>query len=251
MASEPPFAVGGDWDDDSPPRRRRSEDDEDSAVRRIIGGHKREALRRELKEYNTHRRSAFRKLYDRGELPVRVVEDESSSSRRRSIGWLIDDVLRLDLQFYVPLFIDAFSDPDEPFGFLASEAAIDVLKVAGPARRLFTVGPLVVKPLKIALRSTENAACRAMTFLRHYATACGSPRDQYVAFTVLDVKAVAAAVDSAVLKHPNLHPHASEALAAIFSACCYHMTKASKKNLSTALRTAVPGLVDRYLAARK
>ena len=232
--SSPPFAVGGAWAPEEVPRRRR--ETESSRAVRLLSRAKRERVRGELAEFRMHRQSNFRKLYDRGELPVRMVYPRDEA---RSVGWLVEDILKLDLKFYLPLFLSALDDPDEPFGFLALEAAMDVLEVAAPAKRLFTLGAYIAKPLKLALRSADRTAPnRAIAFLVKYATCCDT-KHQQAALALIDLKAIAAAVDSAVIKHPSLMPQAARLFLLLSAQGGPHINKA--------LRHAVPGFQGRYL----
>ncbi|KAJ8600705.1 hypothetical protein CTAYLR_003906 [Chrysophaeum taylorii] len=144
----------------------------------------------------------FRRLYQQDELPVRVVY----SGHARRVGWLVDDILALDLQYYVPVFVAAFREQDEPYGFLALHASLDVVTLAGPSRRALTLGPLVNKPLKLALRSKLAAAAeRGLLFLRAF-VACDaqSVGGNGLAARVLDVEALVSAVQAAAAQHPRL-----------------------------------------------
>lgn len=149
-------------------------------------------------------RRELRRLYAQSELPMRVIY--SGCSRR--VGWLVEDILTLDLQYYLPLFVTAFREPDEPFGFLALEASLDVLSVAGPAGRVLTLGPLVSKPLKLALRSKDAAAAeRGLRFLQAFVDSADS------AAMVLDLDAVSTAVQATATEHARLKPLATRLLA--------------------------------------
>lgn len=143
----------------------------------------------------------FRRLYDLGELPMRIVY----SGRLRRVGWLVEDILSLDLQYYLPIFVSAFREPDEPLGFLALEASLDIIQVAGENGRVLTLGPLIGGKLKLALRSkAKEASKRALIFLEAFATCdaahCGGCG---VALYTLELKAIAAAVDAAKFQHPS------------------------------------------------
>lgn len=144
----------------------------------------------------------FRRLYLQDELPMRVVY----SGRSRRVGWLVDDILALDLQFYLPVFIAAFRESEEALAFLALEASLDVVAVAGANCRAFTLGRLVGGKLKLALRSKfDKAAERGLVFLRAFA-GCDASRGAAKGLLVqsLDLDAVAAAVDAAGFQHPRL-----------------------------------------------
>lgn len=149
-------------------------------------------------------RRELRRLYTQNELPMRVVYVGCS----RRVGWLVEDILTLDLQYYLPLFVAAFREPDEPFGFLALEASLDVLGVAGPAGRVLTLGPLVSKPLKLALRSKDAAAAeRGLRFLHAFVDSADS------AAMVLDLDAISTAVQATATEHARLKPLATRLLA--------------------------------------
>lgn len=160
--------------------------------------------RRDEGDFGRHEPRIFRRLYNSCELPMRVV----FSGRTRRVGWLTDDILSLDLQYYLPIFVGAFREPDEPFGFLALEASLDVVALAGSAGRLLTLGPLVIGNLKLALRSKAEAAVRrGLLFLGAFLQFGGD-----LARHALEMSAVESAVDAAKLRHPPLRKLASDVL---------------------------------------
>ena len=130
------------------------------------------------------------------------------------MGFLVQDVLELDLAHYVPLCIGAFEETEEPYGFLASEACVELFYAGGPAHRCVVLAPLIQPPLKAMLRSPDpNAAQRALLCLHAFATCDTRARGGMgVCCRALTIKAVAAAVDNARRNHPHLGDYATTVL---------------------------------------
>jgi hypothetical protein len=59
--------------------------------------------------------SIFRFFYQRGDLPCRI---EHSSSGPK-LKWLIDDLETLNLNYYLPIFIDGLCQMQYPFDLIA------------------------------------------------------------------------------------------------------------------------------------
>ena len=157
--------------------------------------------------------------YAVGALPVRVVfkerngRQEKRSSSERRVSWLVDDVLRLDLRHYVPLFVEAFTEKEGVVSFIAIEAVLDLVAAAGPAHRLLALPPLFVPALKRALRSKSAVAVeRALRFLEAFVRSDQDNGGLKVAARTLPIKAVAASVGAAAAAHPALAADAQRTL---------------------------------------
>lgn len=90
----------------------------------------------------------FRRFYDRGDIPVRLVH----TSFKNAIAWSIDPAI-LDYQHYLPLFFDGLREKEEPYKFFARKGTWELLKNGGT--RVLSVIPQVVIPLKKALDTRD------------------------------------------------------------------------------------------------
>jgi hypothetical protein len=66
----------------------------------------------------------FRKLYERGDLPLQILH----SSSKNSLLWKVD-IRKLDYHHYLPIFFDGIREKEEPFRFIAVKGVEDLLKV--------------------------------------------------------------------------------------------------------------------------
>lgn len=83
----------------------------------------------------------FRRYYDRGDIPVKVMHGIF-----RKIVWLkpVDD---LDLFVLLPLFFDGLREEEEPYQFLAYHGTLEILQHSSE-ERIVPVIPQIVIPLK-------------------------------------------------------------------------------------------------------
>ncbi|OHT14202.1 parkin coregulated protein [Tritrichomonas foetus] len=95
---------------------------------------------------NAH--TEFRRFYDRGDIPVRLVH----TSFKNAIAWSVDPAV-LDYQHYLPLFFDGLREKEEPYRFFARKGTWELLKHGGT--RVLQVIPQVVIPLKKALDTRD------------------------------------------------------------------------------------------------
>lgn len=95
---------------------------------------------------NAH--TEFRRFYDRGDIPVRLVH----TSFKNAIAWSVDPAV-LDYQHYLPLFFDGLREKEEPYKFFARKGTWELLKHGGT--RVLQVIPQVVIPLKKALDTRD------------------------------------------------------------------------------------------------
>jgi hypothetical protein len=95
---------------------------------------------------NAH--TEFRRYYDRGDIPVRLVH----TTFKNGIAWSVDPAV-LDYQHYLPLFFDGLREKEEPYKFFARKGTWELLKSGGT--RVLQVIPQVVIPLKKALDTRD------------------------------------------------------------------------------------------------
>lgn len=69
--------------------------------------------------------SAFRRFYERGDLPIAV--DHRGS--KNVIAWKVE-IEKLDYHHYLPIFFDGIRETQEPYRFLAVKGVEDMLKVS-------------------------------------------------------------------------------------------------------------------------
>ena len=90
----------------------------------------------------------FRRFYDRGDIPVRLVH----TTFKNAIAWSVDPSV-LDYQHYLPLFFDGLREKEEPYRFFARKGTWELLKNGGT--RVLQCIPQVVIPLKKALDTRD------------------------------------------------------------------------------------------------
>ena len=197
-----PFARGGDWEPEPLAARKKATasvkpNADPATARRLV------ARRNHQLAPKARPPSEFRKRYQEGLLPVRVVYANSSERR---VGWSVADVLALDLHYYAKLCCEALDEPGEPYGFLASEALVELLYAAGPAHRAVTLAPIIAPALKEMLRSPDAAAAsRALLAVHAYATCDAKDRGGLgVCGRAWDLTALSAAVNASRRNHPGL-----------------------------------------------
>jgi hypothetical protein len=71
--------------------------------------------------------TAFRRFYERGDLPIAV--DHRGS--KNVIAWKVE-IEKLDYHHYLPIFFDGIRETQEPYRFLAVKGVEDMLKVRKP-----------------------------------------------------------------------------------------------------------------------
>ncbi|KAL4856071.1 Parkin coregulated [Chlorella vulgaris] len=95
------------------------------------------------------RSSLFWRMYDRGDLPVRVEQ-----ARHNTIRWTVE-LSSVDLHYYLPIFVDGLLETQEPYRMLAQRGTQELVAGAG-AERLLPVIPQLVMGLRAALRSPRD-----------------------------------------------------------------------------------------------
>ena len=102
----------------------------------------------------------FRKFYERGDLPI-AVEHRALGNK---IHWKVD-LDKLDYHHYLPIFFDGIRETREPYRFLATEGAKDLLENGGSKIR--PVIPQLIIPIKKALNTRdEEIICRTLLMLQ-------------------------------------------------------------------------------------
>jgi len=92
--------------------------------------------------------SEFRRFYDRGDLPIKV-EHEGSTTK---LGWKISPE-QLDYHHYLPIFIDGIREKIDPYRFLAVMGTYEMLERDGS--KILPVIPQLIIPIKTALNTRD------------------------------------------------------------------------------------------------
>jgi|LauGreDrversion4_2_1035121.scaffolds.fasta_scaffold13326_5 hypothetical protein len=92
----------------------------------------------------------FRKHYDRGDLPITI-----RHGARCVLEWKAD-VDTIDMVHFLPLFVDGIREQQNPYRFVASEGAFQLLREGCPSR-IFDCVDNLIYPLKNALDTHHSA----------------------------------------------------------------------------------------------
>lgn len=92
--------------------------------------------------------SEFRRFYDRGDLPIKV-EHEGSTTK---LGWKISPE-QLDYHHYLPIFLDGIREKIDPYRFLAVTGTYEMLERGGS--KILPVIPQLIIPIKTALNTRD------------------------------------------------------------------------------------------------
>ncbi|KAJ7534574.1 hypothetical protein O6H91_13G100700 [Diphasiastrum complanatum] len=90
----------------------------------------------------------FRKLYERGDLPLQM----EHNGAKNSISWKID-VSKLDYHHYLPIFFDGIREKEDPYRFFAVKGVEDLLKAG--KEKILPVIPQLIIPIKTALNTRD------------------------------------------------------------------------------------------------
>jgi len=93
--------------------------------------------------------SEFRRFYDRGDLPIKV-EHEGSTTK---VGWKISPE-QLDYHHYLPIFLDGIREKIDPYRSLAIMGTIEMLERGGS--KILPVIPQLIIPIKTALNTRDE-----------------------------------------------------------------------------------------------
>uniref|UniRef100_A0A3P9MJZ8 PARK2 co-regulated n=1 Tax=Oryzias latipes TaxID=8090 RepID=A0A3P9MJZ8_ORYLA len=96
-----------------------------------------------------YRPTAFRKHYDRRDLPIAL----DYGGRPNSIKWQVD-IERIDYHHYLPLFFEGLRETAYPYETLACQGVYDMLDHGG--QKILPVIPLLVQPIREALNTRNH-----------------------------------------------------------------------------------------------
>jgi len=97
--------------------------------------------------------TAFRRYYDRGDIPISV--DHVVGGIQTRWHCAID---RLDYKVFLPIFFDGMRETEDPYRFLAIHGAIDMIE-RNP-NRVRTVIPQIILPIKSAIVTKREPTIR-------------------------------------------------------------------------------------------
>jgi hypothetical protein len=104
--------------------------------------------------------SAFRRFYERGDLPIAV----EHRGTKNVIAWKVD-IEKLDYHHYLPIFFDGIRETQEPYRFLAVKGVEDMLKAGGS--KILPVIPQLIIPIKTALNTRDHGViCLTLQLLQ-------------------------------------------------------------------------------------
>merc|ERR1712050_776898 len=99
--------------------------------------------------------SEFRRLYDRGDLPVQV----HHTATQNKISWKVD-IDKLDYHHYLPIFFDGLREKEDPYRFLSVQGTYDMLDKGGS--KILPVVPQLIIPIKTALNTRDAEVIATM-----------------------------------------------------------------------------------------
>lgn len=88
----------------------------------------------------------FRFFYERADLPCAV----QHTTKGQRLKWFVDDLERLNLNYYLPIFADGLCETVYPYSFIALHGMLDLIEHASHKIDLETLGQLIA-PIKRAL----------------------------------------------------------------------------------------------------
>ncbi|KAL6106031.1 pacrg [Pungitius sinensis] len=107
------------------------------------------------------RPTVFRKLYERGDVPIQKDCREGG----RSVQWKVE-LDMLDYHHFLPLFFDGLAESIAPYNFIAVQGIHEILDHGGP--KILPVVPQLIAPIRKALDTRNNAVmCSTMKVLQH------------------------------------------------------------------------------------
>ncbi|XP_037248479.1 parkin coregulated gene protein isoform X1 [Falco biarmicus] len=105
--------------------------------------------------------TAFRKFYERGELPIALEHD----TKGNKIAWKVE-IENLDYNYYLPLFFDGLCELRFPYEFFARQGIHDMLEHGG--NKILPVIPQLIIPIKNALSlRNRQVICITLKVLQH------------------------------------------------------------------------------------
>lgn len=125
------------------------------------------AKKSKIFEREEHPGTAFRKFYERGDLPVAIVH-----ANRSSITWKMP-LEKLNLQHYLPLFVDGVREQQQPYMFLAYEGSLALVRSTAGTDRLLALVPQLILPLKHGLETRDTKTMtRVLKLIQEIIKAC-------------------------------------------------------------------------------
>lgn len=91
----------------------------------------------------------FRKYYERGDIPVKIIHCGSLNK----IDWL-EKPDEIDIKRYLPWFVEGLREKLEPFRFLAILGSFELVE-KNSTEKIIEVAALIVMPLKLALNTRD------------------------------------------------------------------------------------------------
>ncbi len=114
--------------------------------------------------------SEFRRFYERGDLPVKILHNFSNGMNQ--ITWSVE-VDKLDYHHYLPIFFDGIRETEEPYRTLAIRGVHQLLDRGGRQGKVLPVVPQLIIPIKTALNTrSKDIICETLECLKHLVT-CG------------------------------------------------------------------------------
>ena len=114
--------------------------------------------------------SEFRRFYERGDLPVKILHNFSNGMNQ--ISWSVE-VDKLDYHHYLPIFFDGIRETEEPYRTLAIRGVHQLLDRGGRQGKVLPVVPQLIIPIKTALNTrSKDIICETLECLKHLVT-CG------------------------------------------------------------------------------
>lgn len=108
--------------------------------------------------------TAFRKFYERGDLPVAV----HHSGTGNKLKWKVE-IEKLDYHHYLPIFFDGIRETEDPYRFLAVQGVFDLLDHGGS--KILPVIPQLILPIKSALNTRDKEVmCTTLKVLQNLVT---------------------------------------------------------------------------------
>lgn len=109
--------------------------------------------------------SEFRRFYERGDLPVKILHNFSNGMNQ--ITWSVE-VDKLDYHHYLPIFFDGIRETEEPYRTLAIRGVHQLLDRGGRQGKVLPVVPQLIIPIKTALNTrSKDIICETLECLKH------------------------------------------------------------------------------------
>ncbi|NWT49918.1 PACRG protein, partial [Erythrocercus mccallii] len=107
------------------------------------------------------KRTAFRKFYERGDLPIAV----HHAAVANKIAWKVE-IENLDYHYFLPLFFDGLCETEFPYEFFARQGVHDMLEHGG--NKILPVVPQLIIPIKNALNlRNRQVLCTTLKVIQH------------------------------------------------------------------------------------